>query len=76
MRKLLWIFIVLVVTSLAAVGQDRSFFDGIGEMYSTEGLLIDIEQLLNGTKKTISYKSTWPCTPAIRSYFERLDSLS
>lgn len=76
MRKLLWIFIVLVVTSLAAVGQERSFFDGIGEMYRTEGLLIDIEQLLNGTKKTISYKSTWPCTPAIRSYFERLDSLS
>lgn len=76
MRKLLWIFIVLVVTSLPTVGQDRSFFDGIGEMYRTEGLLIDIEQLLNGTKKTISYKSTWPCTPAIRSYFERLDSLS
>lgn len=76
MRKLLWIFIVLVVTSLAAVGQERSFFDEFGEVYRTEGLLIDIEQLLNVTKKTISYKSTWPCPPAIRSYFERLDSLS
>lgn len=76
MRKLLWIFIVWVVTSLAAVGQDRSFFDKFCEQYRTDGLLIDIEQLLNVTKKTISYKSTWPCPPAIRSYFERLDSLS
>lgn len=76
MRKLLSIFITLLVTLLPATGQDRSFFDKFCEQYRTDGLLIDIEQLLNVTKKTISYKSTWPCPQAVRSYFERLDSLS
>lgn len=76
MRKLLSIFITMLVTLLPATGQDRSFFDKFCEQYRTDGLLIDIEQLLNVTKKTISYKSTWPCPPAVRSYFERLDSLS
>lgn len=76
MRKLLSIFIAFVVTSLMTMGQERTFFDEIGELYRTEGLLSDIEQLLNVTKKTISFKLEWGAPPAIRSYFERLDSLS
>ncbi len=78
MRKLLCIFITLLVTSLPASGQEQEkmFFDEFGELYRTEGLLSDIERLLDYTKKIFSFKLAWDAPPTIRSYFERLDSLS
>lgn len=72
MRKLLSIFITLVVASLPASGQEqeKTFFDEFGELYRTEGLLSDIELLLDHTKKIFSFKLAWDAPPTIRSALE------
>ena len=72
MRKLLSIFITLVVASLSASGQEqeKTFFDEFGELYRTEGLLSDIELLLDHTKKIFSFKLAWDAPPTIRSALE------
>lgn len=75
MRKLLWIFIVLVVTSLAAVGQSNMTYYEFGELYRTEGLLSDIDSLLGTTKQLCSFRFD-DAPPAVAAYLERLDNNS
>lgn len=75
MRKLLWIFIVLVVTSLAVVGQSNMTYYEFGELYRTEGLLSDIDSLLGTTKQMCSFRFD-DAPPAVAAYLERLDNNS
>lgn len=75
MRKLLYIFIALIVASWTAMGQSNMTYYEFGELYRTEGLLSDIDSLLGTTKQMCSFRFD-DAPPAVAAYLERLDNKS
>ncbi len=75
MRKLLYIFIALIVASWTATGQSNMTYHEFGELYRTEGLLSDIDSLLGTTKQICSFRFD-DAPPAVAAYLERLDNKS